>query len=118
MVGESEVIGLCDATRLTQVLENLIGNAVKYAPGSDIVVSVGTEGAMAAVVVSDQGPGVAEEVKDSLFEPFSRSHGNQASGHGLGLFISRQLARAMDGDLQLMDDPGSGSRFRLQFPLA
>lgn len=118
MDGESEVVGLCDAARLSQILENLIGNAAKYAPGSDIVVSVGTEGAMAAVVVSDQGPGVAEEVKDSLFEPFSRSQGNQASGHGLGLFISRQLARAMDGGLQLMDDPGPGARFRLQFPLA
>ena len=61
---------------------------------------------------------VAEEVKDSLFEPFSRSHGNQASGHRLGLFISRRLARAMDGDLQLVDDPGAGARFCLQFPLA
>ena len=115
---QSEVVGLCDAARLSQILENLIGNAVKYAPGSDIVVSVGTEGAMAFVVVSDQGPGVAEEVRDSLFEPFSRSLGNQAAGHGLGLFISRQLARAMDGDLRLMDEAERGARFRLQVPLA
>ncbi|CAN1506156.1 BaeS Signal transduction histidine kinase [Paracoccaceae bacterium] len=90
-----------DAQRLRQCLTNLIGNAVKYAGGSQIRVTVGHHDGRLEIDVSDTGPGVPPEVARILFEPFRRGATLQP-GLGLGLAISRTLARQMGGDLTLI----------------
>lgn len=100
-----------DAQRLRQCLTNLIGNAVKYAGASQIRVVVGHNDGRLEVDVSDGGPGVPPEVARILFEPFRRGATLQP-GLGLGLAISRTLARQMGGDLTLIPSV-AGAVFRL-----
>jgi len=100
-----------DAQRLRQCLTNLIGNAVKYAGGSQIRVTVGHHDGRLEIDVSDTGPGVPPEVARILFEPFRRGATLQP-GLGLGLAISRTLARQMGGDLTLIPSV-TGAVFRL-----
>lgn len=116
--GDEGVFALGDRKRLIQVLDNLVGNALKYAPGSDVVIYVEEESNWATITVSDGGPGVPVELEGSLFQAFSRSKGNPAKGHGLGLFICRQLARGMEGDLELVEKSVPGAHFRVRLPLA
>jgi two-component system sensor histidine kinase GlrK len=104
---------------LTTVLDNLIANAIKFSPsGRQIVVNVSRNGELAVVDVIDEGPGIAEEDRDRIFEPFFRSPAaREVSGVGLGLAIARELALAHQGQLDVM--PGeTGSHFRLVLPLA
>ena len=109
-----------DSVRLRQILINLIGNAVKFTPaGGEVRVSYRaqfTGGNTGRLVfrVSDSGPGIPLDRRQNLFQPFSqvgagaRSHG----GTGLGLFLSRRLARALSGDLILLETPaGRGASF-------
>lgn len=100
-----------DAQRLRQCLTNLIGNAVKYAGNSQIKVTVGHNNARLEIDVSDTGPGVPAEIARILFEPFRRGATLQP-GLGLGLAISRTLARQMGGDLTLIPSV-AGAVFRL-----
>jgi len=100
-----------DAQRLRQCLTNLIGNAVKYAGGSKIRVVVGHREGRLEIDVSDGGPGVPPEVTRILFEPFRRGATLQP-GLGLGLAISRTLARQMGGDITLIPS-AAGAVFRL-----
>ena len=100
-----------DAQRLRQCLTNLIGNAVKYAGCSQIRVVVGHHDGRLEIDVSDGGPGVPPEVARILFEPFRRGATLQP-GLGLGLAISRTLARQMGGDLTLIPSV-TGAVFRL-----
>ena len=119
----------CHATaefrRVLQVLMNLIGNAIAYSPaGSRVTVRTHEgedhEGArLVAVTVSDEGPGVTEEQALRIFDKFERLGRDNGEGSGLGLYISRQLARAMGGDLTVAAqtvDEGGGAVFRLDLP--
>lgn len=92
--GDLEVRG--DALRIRQILRNLIRNAEKHGGANRIMGTVARDG-MVAVQVRDDGPGVAPEVWERLFEPFS--HGGKSGSLGLGLAVSRKLAWAMGGDL-------------------
>ena len=108
-----------DKDRIHQILHNLIGNALKYAPGGDIIVTAAKEGERVRVSVEDRGPGIPPEQKDSLFDPFVRLDGPSVSGKegtGLGLSISRTLARLHGGELIVEDNPGGGSRFSFTLP--
>ncbi len=112
-----------DAARASQVLTNLLDNAAKYSPeGSAIAVSWGPEGKQAVVRVRDHGPGIPESGREQLFTRFGRVVGSRIrAGHvgtGLGLYISRGLAEAMGGDLDLEDTGPQGSTFRLRLPVA
>lgn len=111
---------LLDANRVRQMLMNLIGNAIKYTEKGRVDVVVGAMlGASKHTVscyveVSDSGPGIREELIDLIFEPFTRSNPDGVvRGTGLGLSITRQLARAMGGDVTVSSTPGAGSTFRL-----
>ena len=103
--------------RVLQVLVNLIGNAVRYSPaGSTVWVRCGREGEGACVIVADQGKGIAPEDQARIFDKFARVDPSEPGGSGLGLYISRRLARAMGGDIVVDSAPGEGARFVLTLP--
>ncbi len=114
---------LVDFERAVQCLTNLIGNAGKYSPpDSPIRVEYGPQDGepWAVVTVIDEGRGIPAEELDRVFEKFYRVEDPMTmttGGNGLGLFISRELARAMNGDITVESTLGRGSRFQLKLPL-
>lgn len=115
---------VADGGRIGQILTNLIGNAIKFTDRGGIEVSVGgihgAEQTTATIHVSDSGRGIPADKQEDVFEDFvalSHSKGRRARGDGLGLSISRKVARLMGGDLTVQSIPGQGSRFTLRVPL-
>lgn len=103
--------------RVLQVLLNLLGNAIRYSPDhSQIWIRVDREGDRAMVTVADQGQGIDAEQQAVVFEKFERLGRTDSGGSGLGLYIARRLARAMDGELTVDSAPGQGARFTLSLP--
>lgn len=114
---EQPVVASVDRLRVEQVLMNLLSNAMKYAPGQPVELTVEAAGPDAVVAVKDSGPGIAPEQQARIFERFQRASGEHTrSSLGLGLYISRQLARAHGGDLTVESTPGEGARFLLRLP--
>lgn len=108
-----------DFRRALQIMVNLVGNAVRYSPtGSSVWLRIEEEGDLAAIVVADQGKGIAPADQGRIFEKFERVDPSEPGGSGLGLFISRRLARAMGGDITVDSAPGQGARFVLTLPRA
>jgi len=108
----------CDQTLLHIALSNLVDNAVKYAGAGEILVAarLGPEGAL-HLYVSDQGPGLAPEAAQRVFERFERGdHSDQTRGFGLGLWVTRRIARLHGGDVQAMPGDSGGTRFTLHLP--
>lgn len=116
-----------NATRIQQILVNLIGNAIKFSPQGSIVVTashyadaVDTHKSWLSLSVKDSGPGLSPAQIENLFQPFTqvdtsmtRKHG----GTGLGLAVSRRLARALGGDIVInLRNPGSGCEFEVTIP--
>ena len=107
---------ICDPQLVEQILLNLLKNSIEaLTPGQHVTVSAGVENGDAYLEVSDDGPGLAEEARRQLFQPFSTTKGE--AGTGLGLAVSRQLARALGGDLEHVPSP-RGTRWRLTLPAA
>lgn len=107
-----------DYRRTLQILVNLIGNAVRYAPGGTAIwVRMEEAGDLVAVIVADQGHGIAMSDQDRIFEKFERVNPGEPGTSGLGLYISRALARAMGGDITVDSAPGQGARFALTLPV-
>jgi heavy metal sensor kinase len=113
---------LGDQTRLTQLLVNLIDNGLKYTPaGGTVTVAVGREGGQAVVRVVDTGVGIAAEHLPHLFERFYRvdkARSRAEGGAGLGLSICQWIARAHGGEITVASQPGQGTTFTVQLPLA
>lgn len=111
-----------DAERLEQILINLLGNAVKFTPEGGRVSMACRDGAgaVAYVDVSDTGVGIPESKLADIFDPFVQAdnHGAKREGVGLGLAISRKLARAMGGDITVESVEGKGSTFSVSIPRA
>ena len=106
-----------DRQRVQQILVNLLGNALKFTEHGEVLVE--TDGAADGVfhlAVRDSGPGIAPELFETIFEEFGRADGD-APGTGLGLPISRRLARLMGGDVTVESELGKGSRFHLTLPI-
>jgi signal transduction histidine kinase len=107
-----------DAGRLAQVLENLISNAVKYAPNSDIVIIARKEKEFTCISVKDHGPGIPKQYLSHLFERFYRIP-NQAPnvhGSGLGLYICKQIVEAHRGYISANSIEGKGTSFDVRLP--
>lgn len=103
--------------RVLQILLNLVGNAIRYSPeGSAIRLELSGDENRARISVIDEGPGLDEEQQVRVFEKFERLGRSGDGGSGLGLYISRHLARAMGGDLTIESEPGEGASFRLDLP--
>ena len=102
-----------------QILVNILGNAVRHSPerGRVRIEFKGGAGTL-EVLVRDEGPGIAPEDRARIFEAFERAHDADDGGKGLGLAISRRLARGMGGDVLLGEQPGQGACFRLRLPAA
>jgi signal transduction histidine kinase len=101
-----------------QILVNLIGNAIRHSPaGGRVRLIFSREGGSASVSILDEGPGIAAEDQQRIFERFERADAREG-GTGLGLAISRRLARSMGGDVTLDSAPGQGARFTLTLPAA
>jgi two-component system, OmpR family, sensor kinase len=116
---ESLVVS-ADPSRIRQALENLIANALQHSPqGAPVVVSVqremGPGGEMAAISVTDQGPGIPQDVLPGLFQRFGA--GPTSKGLGLGLYLACRIAAAHRGTLTVDSAPGTGASFRLALPL-
>ena len=96
-----------------QILVNLLANAVRHSPaGGSVALIVERRGEQVAATVADEGPGIAEADQERIFERYERVD-DSPGGIGLGLAISRRLARAMGGEIELKSAPGSGARFTL-----
>jgi len=111
-----------DLTRLTQVIGNLLDNAVKYTPpGGHISVSAGREGGDALITVRDDGIGIPESMLERVFEPFARSEEARASsarGMGIGLSVVRDLVELHGGRIEARSaGRDRGSEFRVHLPL-
>jgi signal transduction histidine kinase len=108
-----------DEGKVRQVLVNLIGNAVKYTERGRVTVRLERERRTLRVHVRDTGPGISREQQELIFEPFTQidsSSTRTMSGVGLGLAISRRLARLLGGDVVVESTPGEGSTFTLILP--
>lgn len=103
--------------RVLQVLLNLVTNAIRYSPeGSAVTLETGWDERRAWIAVQDEGQGLTAEQAAKVFEKFERLGRSGDGGTGLGLYISRHLARAMGGDLVVTSAPGEGARFELSLP--
>ncbi len=112
------VTGLWDQGRIEQVVSNLVSNAIKYAPGKPIRISLATRQDYAYFTIQDFGPGIEKEKQVKIFERFERAVSSQnISGLGLGLFISKQIIKAHGGLIDLWSESGKGSVFTVTIPI-
>ena len=102
-----------DGDRVLQIVDNLLSNAFRATPdGGRIAIELGQANGTVRVAVEDNGPGIAPADQERLFRPFVSGQG----GTGLGLTIARELSHALGGSIQLVSEPGKGSRFELVLP--
>ncbi|TQF10277.1 GAF domain-containing protein [Myxococcus llanfairpwllgwyngyllgogerychwyrndrobwllllantysiliogogogochensis] len=119
MLADDAVVGQWDKLRLEQVLVNLLSNAAKYGAGRPVTVRVEPRGAVAELVVQDEGIGVAQEDQERIFERFERSESAQHfKGLGLGLWITKRIVEAHGGGIRVQSQPGKGSIFTVELPLS
>ncbi len=121
----------CDPERLKQILINLIGNAIKFTPEGSVMVNVrlsdgsgfthiSASGEFIEFSVKDTGIGIPEDKHEEIFKSFTQAQSStfrKFGGTGLGLTISRQLIRLMEGDIKVISAPGKGSTFAFIIPL-
>jgi signal transduction histidine kinase len=108
-----------DRERVIQIVVNLLTNAVKFTPaGGRVQLAAAANGLRIAITVSDTGPGIPTESLEQIFDPFVQVGRSTTVGDGLGLglTISRELARAMGGELRVESEVGRGSVFTLDLP--
>jgi len=108
-----------DPTRLAQVFDNLISNALKYAPDSPISITLDTQDEHAHIEFSDRGPGIPTEDLPNIFTRFYRvpSRNKSVRGTGLGLFICRQIINAHQGEITAVSKLGEGTTFHIYLPI-
>lgn len=121
----SGTMALGDVQRLRQILTNLVGNAIKFTDTGSVLLwaDARSEGehTRLSIEVRDTGIGIPEEAQASLFQPFSQldqRDQRRFGGSGLGLVISREIARAMGGEITVQSVPGRGSTFRAELSLS
>lgn len=115
---ESEKLtAIAEFRRTLQILLNLVNNAIRYSPdGTEITIDLASDGEFALISVSDQGAGITHDDRAKIFEKFERLGRSGDGGSGLGLYISRRLARAMGGELLVGEASGGGAIFTLRLP--
>lgn len=114
---DDELLATGEFRRALQILLNLVGNAINYSgEGGVVSLAFGRDGGMAQVHIADSGPGLEAEQQSRVFDKFERLGRSGDGGSGLGLYISRKLARAMGGDVTVESVPGEGAIFTLSLP--
>ena len=115
---EDGVAGAFDQLAVGQITDNLLSNAIKYGAGKPIGVSLASDGAKVRLTVTDQGIGISAEDQARLFGRFERAvTRREHGGFGIGLWLARQLAVAMGGEISVSSAPGEGSAFTVTLPL-
>lgn len=109
-----------DPVRLGQIINNLLGNAVKYTPSGSVTLNAEYSEEVLTIAIIDTGIGISEDRKHLLFQDFQMlddSHTRKFGGTGLGLSISRQLCEMMSGEITVVSTPGTGSTFTVKVPM-
>lgn len=113
-----EIYGNIDITRVSQVVTNLLTNALKYGEGKPILITVCSDDEYVTIAVTDHGPGIPFDKQDQVFDRFERVTEDPAvSGLGLGLYISKQIVEAHSGEISVESTPGEGATFKAKFLL-
>jgi two-component system OmpR family sensor kinase len=117
---EPGVIGTWGRVAVEQIVMNLISNAIKYGAGNPVEIAVTSTGEDATITVRDHGAGISEADRSRIFERFERAVVPRGSkpGFGLGLWITRQLLIAHQGEITVESEPGVGSVFTASLPRA
>ncbi len=120
ITAEPNVVLNADARRVRQVLQNLVGNAIKFTQQGDVHVRVVREGAFARLFVSDTGPGISAAERAVIFEDYKQASDEKKRrrGTGLGLAIARRLVLMHGGDIEVESELGRGSTFAIRLPLS
>ena len=108
-----------DPAKVSQILLNLLGNAVKFTDAGRIELRISSDGEWVAFAVSDNGPGISSEYVDHIFEPFTQIDQTATrikGGVGLGLSVARTFAQMLGGTLSVASTVGTGSTFTLRLP--
>ena len=119
-VAQGLPLGRGDERRLTQVLLNLVGNAIKFTDQGSVEIRAGAADGFFDICVRDTGPGIAPEDQTRIFEEFQQvdsSSTRKKGGTGLGLAISKRLIEMHGGTLTVESVPGEGSTFRVVVPV-
>jgi signal transduction histidine kinase len=119
-VAEDLPLGRGDERRLTQVLLNLVGNAIKFTDAGSVTITATAIGDVLELAVTDTGPGIAPTDQERIFDAFQQvdnSSTRQKGGTGLGLAISRRIVQMHGGTIAVESVPGQGSTFRIRIPL-
>jgi len=119
-VDKSLPVGLGDEQRLTQVLLNLVGNAIKFTDAGEVSIAAGARNGHFAVSVTDTGPGIPLDQQGRIFEQFHQvdsSLTKAKGGTGLGLAIAKQIVEMHGGRIWVESMPGKGSNFQLELPI-
>jgi PAS domain S-box-containing protein len=109
-----------DDMRVTQILSNLLNNAIKFTDEGEVLLNVFSNNNKVNFIIKDTGTGIEKEHIDKIFQPFSQGDSSvtkKFGGTGLGLAISRKLAQLMKGDISVKSDSNKGSEFKLVLPL-
>jgi signal transduction histidine kinase len=118
-VADGSTTIVTDATKLRQILVNLLGNAIRYTDRGRVTLRARADAEAVLLEVEDTGIGIAPEHLEQIFERFwqvDQSNTKLRGGTGLGLVVTRDLARALGGDVEVESRLGSGSRFRVRLP--
>ncbi len=115
--GAAEVIAPLDAVCLRRILNNLIGNAIKFTEHGEVVVGTSLDGPHARLWIRDTGIGMDEAFLPNLFGEFQQEAEGKGGGSGLGLAITQRLVNLMDGTITVESTKGQGSTFTLTFPV-
>jgi signal transduction histidine kinase len=113
-------VGRGDERRITQVLLNLVGNAIKFTDHGEVVVAASEADGSFQIAVSDTGPGISADEQERIFEEFHQADASTTktkSGTGLGLSIAKQIVEMHGGRIWVESKPGSGSIFRISLPV-
>ncbi len=116
VVGSSAVVA-SDPGLLRSVVQNLVSNAIRYTERGGLVIGVRRRGGHVGIAVADSGVGIAEERQEEIFREFTRIGDVEAEGLGLGLALSRRIARLLGAEIELSSRRGHGSCFTLDLPV-
>lgn len=116
--GDRDISGNWDMMRIEQVIINLLSNSIRYGEKKDVHIKISKLDGMAELRVQDSGIGISDQNQRTMFQIFQRfSHLNESSGLGLGLFLSKQIISAHDGEIRVESEPGKGSTFIITLPI-
>jgi two-component system OmpR family sensor kinase len=118
---DTELVVMGDTLALEEIIDNLVSNAIKYGRGKPITVSAKNDAGAGHINlhVQDGGPGISAADQARIFERFERAvpQGQHKGGFGVGLWVVRQLTEAMGGQIEIVSNPGAGSRFCVSIPV-